>query len=264
MSPGRARTHRPGASDASVPTRASRLRSVPAVPRRARDAGAHGTSRRRIRTQRQGGLAQRRHHHLRRPAEGVPDRSSPPPTRSRVRPTRSTGRTSSAARRSSRPRRAARSTSATWPRRRPSSPSRPATRSRWWRPRSARNPRCRPTPSWCPPAHPSRPWRSCAGHTVAVQEGTVEQYYLVQALAKAHVPYSAVHLDNLHADHRVHRGDQRPGRRGRGRRNRLTGARSRPPARSARSASAAGLLQTHRLPHGQQTPRWPTRRRRPR
>jgi sulfonate transport system substrate-binding protein len=35
------------------------------------------------------------------------------------------------------------------------------------------------------------------GHTVAVQEGTVEQYYLVQALAAAHVPYSAVHVDNL-------------------------------------------------------------------
>jgi sulfonate transport system substrate-binding protein len=35
------------------------------------------------------------------------------------------------------------------------------------------------------------------GHTVAVQEGTVEQYYLVQALAHAHVPYSAVHVDNL-------------------------------------------------------------------
>src|SRR5262249_35401578 len=29
------------------------------------------------------------------------------------------------------------------------------------------------------------------------QEGTVEQYYLVQALAKAHVPYNAVHIDNL-------------------------------------------------------------------
>jgi len=35
------------------------------------------------------------------------------------------------------------------------------------------------------------------GHTVAVQEGTIEQYYLVQALAQAHVPYSAVHVDNL-------------------------------------------------------------------
>ncbi len=35
------------------------------------------------------------------------------------------------------------------------------------------------------------------GHSVAVQEGTVEQYFLVQELAKAHVPYSAVQIDNL-------------------------------------------------------------------
>jgi sulfonate transport system substrate-binding protein len=35
------------------------------------------------------------------------------------------------------------------------------------------------------------------GHTVAVQEGTIEQYYLAQALAAAHVPYSEVHVDNL-------------------------------------------------------------------
>jgi len=35
------------------------------------------------------------------------------------------------------------------------------------------------------------------GQTVAVQEGTVEQYLLVEALAKAHVPYSAVKIDNL-------------------------------------------------------------------
>jgi sulfonate transport system substrate-binding protein len=35
------------------------------------------------------------------------------------------------------------------------------------------------------------------GKSIAVQEGTVEQYFLVQELAKGHVPYSAVHLDNL-------------------------------------------------------------------
>jgi len=35
------------------------------------------------------------------------------------------------------------------------------------------------------------------GQTVAVQEGTVEQYVLIQALKKAGVPYSAVHVDNL-------------------------------------------------------------------
>jgi sulfonate transport system substrate-binding protein len=48
------------------------------------------------------------------------------------------------------------------------------------------------------PAHsPIRSVAQLRGHTVAVQEGTVEQYYLVQALAHAHVPYDAVHLDNL-------------------------------------------------------------------
>ena len=35
------------------------------------------------------------------------------------------------------------------------------------------------------------------GQTVAVQEGTVEQYFLVQYLAKNHIPYSSVHLGNL-------------------------------------------------------------------
>jgi sulfonate transport system substrate-binding protein len=35
------------------------------------------------------------------------------------------------------------------------------------------------------------------GQTVAVQEGTVEQYFLVQYLAKNHIPYSSVHLSNL-------------------------------------------------------------------
>jgi sulfonate transport system substrate-binding protein len=35
------------------------------------------------------------------------------------------------------------------------------------------------------------------GRSIAVQEGTVEQYFLIQALAKAGVPYSAVTIDNL-------------------------------------------------------------------
>jgi sulfonate transport system substrate-binding protein len=35
------------------------------------------------------------------------------------------------------------------------------------------------------------------GKTIAVQEGTVEQYFLVQALKKAGIPYSAVTIDNL-------------------------------------------------------------------
>jgi sulfonate transport system substrate-binding protein len=48
-----------------------------------------------------------------------------------------------------------------------------------------------------PAGSPIRSVAQLRGHTVAVQEGTVEQYYLVQALAHAHVPYSAVHVDNL-------------------------------------------------------------------
>jgi sulfonate transport system substrate-binding protein len=35
------------------------------------------------------------------------------------------------------------------------------------------------------------------GKSIAVQEGTVEQFFLIQALARAHVPYSAVTIDNL-------------------------------------------------------------------
>jgi sulfonate transport system substrate-binding protein len=35
------------------------------------------------------------------------------------------------------------------------------------------------------------------GHTVAVQEGTVEQYFLIQALKKAGIPYNGVTIENL-------------------------------------------------------------------
>ena len=35
------------------------------------------------------------------------------------------------------------------------------------------------------------------GKSVAVQEGTVEQYFLIQELEKAHIAYSAVHIENL-------------------------------------------------------------------
>jgi sulfonate transport system substrate-binding protein len=35
------------------------------------------------------------------------------------------------------------------------------------------------------------------GKTIAVQEGTVEQYFLIQALKKAGIPYSAVTIENL-------------------------------------------------------------------
>ena len=46
--------------------------------------------------------------------------------------------------------------------------------------------------SSCPPARPSRNVAQLRGQTVAVQEGTVEQYVLIQALKKAGIPYSAV------------------------------------------------------------------------
>ena len=48
-----------------------------------------------------------------------------------------------------------------------------------------------------PAGSPIKSVAQLKGHTVAIQEGTVEQYYLVQALAHAHVPYGAVTLDNL-------------------------------------------------------------------
>jgi sulfonate transport system substrate-binding protein len=35
------------------------------------------------------------------------------------------------------------------------------------------------------------------GHTIAVQEGTVEQYFLVRVLQKAGIPYGGVTIDNL-------------------------------------------------------------------
>ncbi len=35
------------------------------------------------------------------------------------------------------------------------------------------------------------------GNTIAVQEGTVEQYVLIQILKKAGIPYNAVTIDNL-------------------------------------------------------------------
>jgi sulfonate transport system substrate-binding protein len=35
------------------------------------------------------------------------------------------------------------------------------------------------------------------GQDIAVQEGTVEQYVIIQMLQKAGIPYSAVHIDNL-------------------------------------------------------------------
>ena len=59
------------------------------------------------------------------------------------------------------------------------------------------NPKTSPYSILVPSSSPIKTVAQLKGHTVAVQEGTVEQYYLVQALAEAHVPYTAVHIDNL-------------------------------------------------------------------
>ncbi len=59
------------------------------------------------------------------------------------------------------------------------------------------NPKTSPYDIVVPNGSPIKTLAQLKGHTVAVQEGTVEQYFLVQALAKGNVPYSAVKLDNL-------------------------------------------------------------------
>ena len=123
-------------------------------------------------------------------------------------------RTSSAGRRSSRPRPAARSTSATWPRRRPSSPRRPATRSRSWRPPQGANPKISPYDIVVPADSPIKTAAQLRGQTVAVQEGTVEQYFLVQVpRQEGHDSLQRGHDRQPDRHHRVDRGDQRPGRR---------------------------------------------------
>jgi sulfonate transport system substrate-binding protein len=59
------------------------------------------------------------------------------------------------------------------------------------------NPKTSPYDIVVPTSSPIKTVAQLKGHTVAVQEGTVEQYFLVQALAKAKVPYTAVTIDNL-------------------------------------------------------------------
>ena len=59
------------------------------------------------------------------------------------------------------------------------------------------NPKTSPYDIVVPSDSPIKTVAQLRGQTVAVQEGTVEQYFLVQALAHAHVPYGAVQLDNL-------------------------------------------------------------------
>ena len=50
------------------------------------------------------------------------------------------------------------------------------------------NPKMSPFDIVVPTSSPIKTVAQLSGHTVAVQEGTVEQYFLVQALAKANVP----------------------------------------------------------------------------
>lgn len=59
------------------------------------------------------------------------------------------------------------------------------------------NPKISPYDIVVPADSPIKTAAQLRGKTVAVQEGTVEQYFLVQYLAKNHIPYSAVQLSNL-------------------------------------------------------------------
>jgi sulfonate transport system substrate-binding protein len=59
------------------------------------------------------------------------------------------------------------------------------------------NPKVSPFDIVVPTSSPIKTVAQLKGQTVGVQEGTVEQYLLIQALAKAKVPYSAVKIDNL-------------------------------------------------------------------
>ena len=59
------------------------------------------------------------------------------------------------------------------------------------------NPKVSPYDIVVPTNSPIKTAAQLKGQTVAVQEGTVEQYFLVQYLAKNHIPYSAVHISNL-------------------------------------------------------------------
>jgi sulfonate transport system substrate-binding protein len=59
------------------------------------------------------------------------------------------------------------------------------------------NPKVSPYDIVVPANSPIKTAAQLRGATVAVQEGTVEQYFLVQYLAKNHIPYTAIHLQNL-------------------------------------------------------------------
>ncbi len=59
------------------------------------------------------------------------------------------------------------------------------------------NPKTSPYDILVPANSPIKTVAQLRGHTLAVQEGTVEQYFLVQVLARAGIPYNAVTIDNL-------------------------------------------------------------------
>jgi sulfonate transport system substrate-binding protein len=59
------------------------------------------------------------------------------------------------------------------------------------------DPKASPFAILVPKGSPIKTVAQLRGHTIAVAEGTVEQYVLIQMLKKAHVPTSAVTLDNL-------------------------------------------------------------------
>jgi len=59
------------------------------------------------------------------------------------------------------------------------------------------NPKVSPYAVVVPAGSPIKSVSQLKGKSVAVQEGTVEQYFLVQELQKAHIAYSAVHVQNL-------------------------------------------------------------------
>jgi sulfonate transport system substrate-binding protein len=59
------------------------------------------------------------------------------------------------------------------------------------------NPKASPFAIIVPKGSPIKTLAELKGHTVAVAEGTVEQYVLIQMLKRAHIPTTAVSLDNL-------------------------------------------------------------------
>jgi sulfonate transport system substrate-binding protein len=59
------------------------------------------------------------------------------------------------------------------------------------------NPNVSPFPVLVPENSPIKTVAQLRGKTIAVQEGTIQQYLLIQILKKAGIPYNAVTVDNL-------------------------------------------------------------------